>query len=137
MAAEAARQPANEPARNVEYHRYINDRELLTVNVQQVDGAILVIHIAGQLDMLTAPTLQDHLSELLATQPERLIINLSGVSFLGSNGLAVLIDTKEAATAAGVILELNGTSHRAVARPLAITGLACLFEIAPTDTESH
>jgi anti-sigma B factor antagonist len=102
------------------------------VAVQQPEHAVFVVHVAGELDMLTGPPLQDHLSELLATHPERLIIDLSQVSFMGSNGLSVLICTRQAAVQQGTTLQLRGASRRAVAVPLEMTGLNPLFEIVPT-----
>lgn len=70
------------------------------------------------------------LHELLTTGPERLIIDLSQVSFLGSTGLSVLITVRQTAIQQGIALQLCGTSRRAVAIPLRITGLDHLFELA-------
>lgn len=91
-----------------------------------------MIYVAGEVDMLTGLPLQDYLAELLATRPDRLIIDLSRVSFMGSTGLSVLICTREKAIATGTTLQLSGTSRRAVAVPLKVTGLNHLFEILPT-----
>jgi anti-anti-sigma factor len=137
VAAEGATQPASDSTPSGESVSYVVDTELFSVTVQQLDDAVLVVHVAGELDMLTGPSLQDHLSKLLATQPERLIIDLSGVSFLGSTGLEVLIKTKQTAAQQGTTLQLGGTHQRAVARPLEITGLACLFQILPSDTQQR
>jgi anti-sigma B factor antagonist len=60
-----------------------------------------------------------------------LIIDLSQVAFLGSTGLAVLIGARHTAAQQGTALQLSGISHRAVARPLQITGLDRLFETSP------
>src|SRR6476660_8214038 len=40
---------------------------LLSADVRQLGNAVLVVYVAGELDMLTGPPLQDHLDELLAT----------------------------------------------------------------------
>ena len=105
---------------------------LLSVDVRQLEHAVLVVYVAGELDMLTGPPLQDHLAELLATQPDRLIIDLSQVSFMGSTGLSVLICIRQNAITMGTTLQLSGTSGRAVSVPLEVTGLNHLFEILPT-----
>lgn len=105
---------------------------LLSVDVRQLEHAVLVVYVAGELDMLTGPPLQDHLAELLATQPDRLIIDLSQVSFMGSTGLSVLICIRQNALAMGTPLQLSGTSGRAVSVPLEVTGLNHLFELLPT-----
>jgi anti-sigma B factor antagonist len=116
---------------------YIDDSELLSVTVHQPDRAVWIIHVAGELDMLTSPSLQDHLSRLFATRPDRLIIDLSQVSFLGSAGLQVLLDARRAADQQATTLQRSGTNQHAVARPLTITGLDHLFEILPPATEQR
>ena len=105
---------------------------LLSVDVRELGHAVLVVYVAGELDMLTGPPLQDHLGELLATRPDRLIIDLGQVSFMGSTGLSVLICIRQNAIAMGTTLQLSGTSARAVSVPLEVTGLNHLFEILPT-----
>jgi anti-sigma B factor antagonist len=87
--------------------------------------------VAGEVDILTEPPLHDHVSKLLATRPQRLIIDLSRVSFLGAAGLSVLLSARYTAVQQGTILQLRGTNRHAVARPLEITGLDRLFEILP------
>lgn len=131
MVAAGVPWPPNHPRPDAESLSYLDNTGLLSVVVQQPEHAVFVVHVAGELDMLTGPPLQDHLSELLATHPERLVVDLSQVSFMGSNGLSVLICTRQAAMQQGTTLRLTGTSHRAVAVPLEITGLNHLFEIVP------
>jgi anti-sigma B factor antagonist len=101
------------------------------VTVLQHDHAVVMVHVAGELDMPSAASLQSHLDQVLATQTERLIIDLSQVSFLGSTGLTVLANTKTAATKQGTRLQLRSVSS-AAARPLQITELVYLFDILPT-----
>lgn len=115
----------------------IDDSELLSVTVHQPDRAVWIVHVAGELDMLTSPLLHDHLNKLFATRPDRLVIDLSQISFLGSAGLQVLLEARRAADQQATTLQLSGTTHHAVARPLTITGLDYLFEILPPATEQR
>jgi anti-sigma B factor antagonist len=94
--------------------------------------AIVVAHVVGEIDMLTGPSLQSHLDQALASRPERLIVDLSQVSFLGSTGLAVLIKVQEAAIYQGTTFQLRGI-ERAAARVLQATNLASFFEIVPPE----
>lgn len=136
MSAEGApQQPAGYPAQSAGSLSYVDGTGQLSVSVQHPADTVSVIHVAGELDMLTGPLLQDHLDRLLATQPERLIVDLSQVSFIGSTGLAILISTKHTAQQQGTALQLRGTSHRVVARPLEITGLDRLFDIVPPERQ--
>jgi anti-sigma B factor antagonist len=135
MTAEGADQPTTPAGANAEPVGFVDVTELLTVSVHQADDAAWVIQIAGELDMLTGPHLHDHLSKLLAAQPERLIIDLNQISFMGSTGLSVLITAKQTADEQGTKLQLRGTNQRAVARPLETTGLNHLFDTVPPLTD--
>ena len=87
-----------------------------------------VVHVVGEIDTLTAPVLRAQLDEHLPVVP-LLVLDLSDVTFLGSAGLAVLVETQKAARSRDVALRLIATT-RAVTRPLEVTGLIDLFTIA-------
>jgi anti-anti-sigma factor len=114
---------------------YVDATALLSVVVQQLDHTISVIHVAGEVDMGTGPLLQDHLRKVLATQPVRLVIDLSQVSFMGLAGVSVLISARHAAAQQNTALQLRGTHRRAVAVPLRITGVDHLFDIVSPDSQ--
>lgn len=108
--------------------------EPFSVIVDQVDPAVVVVSVIGEIDILTESSLQDDLSKALATQPERLIIDLSRVSFLSAAGLSVLISVRHAATHQGTTLQLHVPDRRVMTWSLGIAGLDCLSEIAPPAT---
>lgn len=89
-----------------------------------------VITATGELDMLTAPQLRKAVLEQLDQHPPRLVLDLRGLAFLGSSGLAVFVESLEAARDRGTTLTLVGDS-REVLRPLEATGLSDVFEIHP------
>jgi anti-sigma B factor antagonist len=93
----------------------------------------VVIEVGGEVDMLTSPQLRSAVIEQFGTEAgvELVVLALDGVSFLGTSGLAVLIEVREAAHAAGVELRLACTARR-VLRPLTIAGLVPLFDIHET-----
>jgi anti-sigma B factor antagonist len=136
MAAEGVPQPdRSDPS--LEPLSYIVTTELLSIAVRQLDPAVVVVHVAGEVDMLTGPALEDRLKELLAIRPKCLVIDLSQISFLGSTGLQVLLNIRTVATRQGTALRLSGTEQGMVARVLNITGLALLFDILPTTTDQR
>lgn len=132
MAAEKTPEPASDFVSGVESFGRIEGIEPFRVTLLQYDQAIVVAYVAGEVDMLTGPSLQSHLDQALATCPERLTVELSQVSFFGSTGLAVLINAQEAATHQGTTLQLKGIS-RAAARVLQATNLISFFEISPPE----
>ena len=103
--------------------------DVITLSTQTgADGAVTVT-VVGEVDTFTAPVLRSSLDSQLEQSPRELIIDLSGVQFLGSAGLAVLVETQKAARSRDVALRLIATT-RAVTRPLEVTGLIDLFTIA-------
>lgn len=92
----------------------------------------VVLEVSGEVDMLTTPQLRATVLEQLAGPTTDLVVlDLDNVAFLGTSGLAVLIELREAAHAGGVELRLVCTA-RQVLRPLAIAGLEPLFDIHDT-----
>jgi anti-sigma B factor antagonist len=88
-----------------------------------------VLAVEGEIDTLTAPPLEDAVRELLAeSAADRLVIDLSGVTFLASSGLAVLIRGAHRAADRELRLRLV-TGSRAVRRPLEVTGSDQLFDM--------
>lgn len=67
----------------------------------------------------------------LQRAPRLLVLDLERVDFLGSSGLAVLIELRAEAQRCGIGLRLVTTSH-AVLRPLVATELIRLFDVADT-----
>ena len=92
----------------------------------------VVLEVGGEVDMLTSPQLRGAVLEQFETEGVgTVVLVLDGVTFLGTSGLAVLIEVREAAQTAGVDLRLVCTARR-VLRPLTIAGLVPLFSVHDT-----
>lgn len=102
--------------------------DVITLSTSEEDGVVTVT-VVGEVDTFTAPVLRSTLDSQLELQPRELVIDLSGVQFLGSAGLAVLVETQKSSRSREVALRLIA-STRAVTRPLEVTGLIDLFTIA-------
>lgn len=107
--------------------------QLAWFDVEPVEDAT-VLHIHGEIDLLTAHNMRQQITELIEQGPRVAVLDLAAVSFFASSGLAVLIEAREAATRHGVTLRLAAPS-RSARRPLQITGLAGRFDIR-TDVAS-
>jgi anti-sigma B factor antagonist len=103
--------------------------DVITLSTQAGENGAVTVTVVGEVDTFTAPVLRSSLDSQLEQSPRELIIDLAGVQFLGSAGLAVLVETQKAARARDVALRLIATT-RAVTRPLEVTGLIDLFTIA-------
>ena len=73
---------------------------LLTVSSTDYPGAA-VIHVAGEIDLGTAPTLSTYLSTQWenSNRPPVLVLHLADVSFMSCAGLRALLATQDEATA--------------------------------------
>ena len=99
--------------------------------VDRVDGTVL-IRLQGELDMCTAPTLGEDLTEALDAMPKAISLDLSGLTFLDSTGIRVLLSAHRRAAAqdCGFILR---SPQRPVLRVLKLAGLDQLFVIDSSD----
>jgi anti-sigma B factor antagonist len=100
----------------------------LDVDVDRRDASLAVLSVRGEIDALTTPRLEAELDRQLADLPELLVLDLSGVTFLASSGLAVLIRAAQVTGEHGRRLRLV-VGTRAVRRPLQITGSDQLFDL--------
>ena len=104
------------------------DEAALTLTTRTGRDGAVTVSVAGEMDTFTAPTLRSALDVELERQPPELVLDLRGVRFLGSAGLALLVETQKSANACGIVLRLIATT-RPVIRPLEVTGLLPLFTI--------
>jgi len=102
------------------------DTPTIAIDVVERDGAT-VVSVRGEVDMVTTPRLHACLQDRLSRTPERLVVDMSGLIFLGSSGLAVLVESLDTARTRGTDLRLVCNS-REVVRPLEVTGLTELFQ---------
>ncbi|ASO19856.1 anti-sigma B factor antagonist [Actinoalloteichus hoggarensis] len=108
----------------VDSGRYDRDRaeRALALSVEHSPDSATVITLVGEVDMLTAPLLDQALGEQLEDGGDPLVVDLREVDFLGVTGLAVLADGLTTARATGVALRLL-CAGRPVRRALAATGM--------------
>jgi anti-anti-sigma factor len=101
----------------------------LTVQYQQ-RGPAMLVQITGEVDLQTAGLMHDALTTALTTvtAPHPVVVDLTGISFFGSAGLAELLQAHQHATNNHVPLRIVATS-RAVLRPLEITGIAPMLDL--------
>jgi anti-sigma B factor antagonist len=106
----------------------------LDVTVRPVGDRTIVVAVAGELDLATAPTLKTELIKSLARGYRDVVLDLSRVAHMDSTGLAVLIGLRERIKDDGR-LALAGTPET-VLRVLELTGLTGQFELVATVEEA-
>ena len=106
----------------------------LTVQTEQRAG-VVVVSVAGELDMATAPQLQDQISDLLERGQTRLVFDLAEVSFCDSTGLSVFVRAKNGADEVGGVVRL-AAPQRGVLRILEVSGLVEVLHTYPSVDEA-
>ena len=91
------------------------------------DGAG-VISVTGELDLHTSPRLRDALLSHLANDARNLSVDLSGVTFIDSTGLSVLIAALRRARSVGGDVRLRAPSRQTY-KVLELTKLTEVFAI--------
>jgi ABC-type transporter Mla MlaB component len=67
----------------------------LTIS-ERWDASVAIATVRGEIDIDTVGTLSEHLGHLAGKNPQRLVIDLAGVSFIDSSGLAGLVRFRKA-----------------------------------------
>lgn len=86
------------------------------------DG-ILMARINAEIDHHAAKRIREKIDkELFVYRPTRLSLDFSGVSFMDSSGIAIILGRVESARSVGATVELTGLSAR-IMRLLSLSGI--------------
>jgi len=85
-------------------------------------GASVVVSVRGELDITSSPRFDECLSEA-GTRGDRVVLDMSGVDFMDTTALAVIVGHWRRLAAAGRMFSLAGARYR-YTKALWITGLA-------------
>ncbi len=99
----------------------------LTVQIEDgVDGWEIVV--VGEIDMATSSTLRAYIDGVIVLERGDIVLDLSGVGFMDSTGLGVIVKAARDLEAKGFELVLRAPSPR-VRRVLQITGIGRLIRV--------
>jgi len=98
------------------------------VSVERVADTAIV-HVSGELDIATTPTLRDVL-EGLEGACERVVLDLSALTFMDSTGIRLAVTEHQRATADGFHFVIAGAEGN-VMKILRLTGLDVVLPLAP------
>jgi anti-sigma B factor antagonist len=101
----------------------VSDAPELSIDVRRDGDSRVLVAVAGEVDMATAP----QLGEVLGAQTGvDVVVDLSGVPFLDSSGLSVLVRTRADLSGTGRTLRVTGEQDN-VRKILEVTGLLGAF----------
>jgi anti-anti-sigma factor len=95
-------------------------------------GGAEVLAVSGEVDHATVSEFRAEIDRCLKEAPPVLVLDLSGVSFFGSVGLAALLRAQDSATTVVKVV----ASNRAVRRPIEATALNQVLSVFPSVDEA-
>jgi anti-sigma B factor antagonist len=103
----------------------------LTFEVSRSDQGETRLAVSGEIDLNTAPDLEQTAADLLYERPKRLVLDLGEVPFCDSSGIGVLVRVYNKASVIGcrVVIARPTPNVRAI---LEMTALTRIFHIDDT-----
>ena len=84
-----------------------------TTALASPSGEVLVLCVAGEIDLSTVGLVEHTLAAALLRRPAQLVVDLTGVTFCSCRGFRVLLDCSVTAARHGTGYALSGASHQA------------------------
>ncbi len=99
------------------------------------DETATVVELSGDIDLHRSVELRESLLGIMSEKPTVIVINMSGVGFMDSSGLATLVETLQLSRRHGGELKLVGIQRR-VRSILEISRLDTIFAIYESEAEA-
>ncbi|TCK27290.1 STAS domain-containing protein [Pseudonocardia endophytica] len=107
------------------------------LNVRSIRAGVEVLEVHGDIDLTEAGAITERTHELLCGPARMVVLDLSGVRFMGSHGLTTVVRAHRTASEQNTELRgVTGVSNRAVIRPVTMTGLDRLIVWFPSVDEA-
>ena len=107
---------------------------MMTVSTRTEDGGC-VVDATGEIDMQSSPKMRQELRQLVAKEPDRIIVNLTEVKYIDSSGLATLVECLQSTKKLDTTLVLMGINEN-VKDIFELSGLNRVFKIVETEAEA-
>jgi anti-sigma B factor antagonist len=107
------------------------DASQFSVDVERLEGDVAVVVLAGEVDLYTAPRFKDAVMHSIDDGVQRVIIDLTGATFIDSTALGVLVNAGKRLRLRQGVLAIACLAGN-IRRILEITGLDGVFAICPS-----
>ncbi|MEL7474238.1 MAG: STAS domain-containing protein [Planctomycetota bacterium] len=108
-----------------------------TVDIREGDApGVYVVAPRGDIDMSCSPQFRDAIKGVQDKRPERIVVDLAGVRYMDSSGLATLVEAMKNAKASSTRLVLCAMNEKVLAI-FEIARLHQYFVISPSLAEAY
>ncbi len=97
---------------------------------------VTLVYLSGEIDLRTSPQLRATLLEIVDEKPARVVLDLSGVSYMDSSGIGTMVELKRRAAQRDSKVVLVGLQER-VRSVFEITRLDKFFDIVDSIDEAR
>lgn len=111
------------------------DPHTLAIEVKR-DASTVEARLVGDVDLGNSPRLRSALLDIVAAKPRRVILDLSGVTYMDSSGMGTLVEFRRKVDPKGDVLVLAGLQPR-VRSVMEITKLDHFFRIVDSIDEAR
>lgn len=107
------------------------------VNVkEEIKGDVLVLRLSGRLDAVSSPSAEHKVFDYINSGHHKLLLDFSGVDYLSSAGMRMLLSTtKKLKTLSGKLVLFSVTAN--VMDVLRMSGFDHVLEIVKTEEDGH
>lgn len=90
----------------------MSESEGLRITVTEEPDELVLMGLSGEMDIATADAFSARVADIAGARPTRLVVDLSGLDFVDSNGLNALVQSSKAVEAAHGVLVLAAPQSR-------------------------
>jgi anti-sigma B factor antagonist len=109
----------------------LHDKPSLLTLAERHDGDAIVLSAEGIVDMSAAPTLTEQIRAILRQRPPVLVIDLTGVPFLATAGMSVLMEADRKCKELDISFRVVAQGPVTV-KSMQLLGIDDLLDIYPT-----
>jgi anti-anti-sigma factor len=107
--------------------------ELINIK-EEVKGNVLILRIVGRLDAVSSPNTERKIFDYIYSGQYELLVDFSGVDYLSSAGMRMLLSvTKKVKTLSGHLILFGVTNH--VMEVLKMSGFDQVLELVKTEED--
>jgi len=107
----------------------VPDQELLLpIEVIELNDDVITVFVRGEVDLTESGELRAVMADACAGPHNRIVVDLSGVGFMGSSGMGVLAQQTVDLATSGRQLQITGTPDR-IRRSFEVIGLDQVLDL--------
>ena len=106
----------------------------MQINCEET-GGVSIFRMEGDIDINTSPDIKKSFDKIVSDKKDKIVINLKGVNYVDSSGLATLVEILKNLRAYGGKLKLSNLSSK-VRGLFEITKLDKLFDIVDEEADA-